>query len=972
MALCNQAPTFDRGHADRSVWHHPGRWLCLLLSVLWLACTPQSPPSSLAKLGLTSEEAAWLTAHPVITYSHDPAYPPFDFLGSRGQHDGLSADFLRLTGQALGKGFVRVPSENWDRLLSNLREGKVDFVTGIVRTEEREQYAVFTEPYFTVKTVFVGRAGQADVQGNGSLKGRRVFVSRGFAVVEYLLKNYADIVLEYVNDDQTGITRLALGEGDYAVSDLPVLTHTIRQEGLTNLRIAGYTGFEYPLRFAASRKSPELAGILDKAFGSISPAQREMLVKKWISMEDKRFYAYKEFWIALASGVLILASLFVSNRLLQRTVDRRTADLQGELERRTAAEAALRASERNYRQLFETAVEGIYQSTPEGRILSANPAFARILGYEKPEALLGDFNAYRMYVLPSARDDWNRILQKDGFVEGFEFEAFRKDGTIVRFSDTSQAVRDEQGELLYYQGVLEDITEKRRAEELRLAKEAAEAANAAKSEFLANMSHEIRTPLNSILGFSELLESESMDAQARHYVASIRSAGRALQALVNDVLDLSKLEAGRLELNNEPLDLRVLLEEVGIIFEQRCREKGLELRIEIAPGCPQAVILDLARLRQVLINLLGNAVKFTQEGFVRIAARAMPARDGEGRLDLEISVQDTGIGIPQKQKELVFQAYHQQRGQNSALYGGTGLGLNISRRLVELMGSVLTLESEAGKGSTFTIRFPHVEVAAAQMVSGEAERTSASDLVFEPATLLIVDDAFENRELLKACFKDKPFTLFEAGNGREALQQVEAHRPDVIIMDLRMPVMDGFEAIRLLKSEAQYRQIPILVLTASSLASGREITGRIGADAYLRKPAQFALLLRELARFLPHRVVSRKASHDFGEIQGGELAAEDSARIAEALPLLEGELAETWESVRHAYVFDEIDAFSDRVRTVGLTYHLTALIRWGEELKDQAARFDMKSLPGTLSRFPGLVESLRAYLPKADADRSAS
>jgi CheY-like chemotaxis protein/anti-sigma regulatory factor (Ser/Thr protein kinase) len=365
------------------------------------------------------------------------------------------------------------------------------------------------------------------------------------------------------------------------------------------------------------------------------------------------------------------------------------------------------------------------------------------------------------------------------------------------------------------------------------------------------------------------------------------------------------------------------------------------------------VILDLVRLRQVLINLVANAVKFTEEGFVRVGARMVQASDGAELPGLEITVQDTGIGIPRKQMELVFEAYRQVKGENHARYGGTGLGLNIAQRLVQLMGGVLSVESEPGKGSTFTLRMPRVEVAATASGS-EAQLTSASDLVFEPATILVVDDAVANRELLKGYFRNLPFTVLEAGNGREALEQVAAHAPDLVIMDLRMPVMDGYEATRALKSGESTRNIPILVLTASSMATHREIEDQLKADAYLRKPVPYGLLIREMARFLPHRLPERRQ-----EARPVD-AASDPSRAAEALPLLEGELMETWRSIRGTFVFDEIDAFGKRVRDVGESFGLQSLAQWGRELKDQASRFDMTSLPGTLARFPELVEQLRA------------
>jgi PAS domain S-box-containing protein len=374
-----------------------------------------------------------------------------------------------------------------------------------------------------------------------------------------------------------------------------------------------------------------------------------------------------------------------------------------------AAEQALGAAEQKYRSIFEQSSEGIFQNTPEGRFLSANPALARMLGFDSPEELISERAdiGRQGYTSPTVRGKYREALEKNGFIVGFEYEVYRKDGTRIWVSESSRIVRDAAGRALYYEGSVQEITERKRAEvELRNAKDAAEAANRAKSEFLANMSHEIRTPMNGVIGMTGLLLDTDLTHEQQKFAEMIRFSGEALLTIVNDILDFSKVEAGQMELEIVAIDLAELVRGTVELLAGTAKAKGLELRASIDPDVPAQLHGDGGRLRQVLINLMGNATKFTARGGVTL--RVSLDRETDETTLLRFRVTDTGIGINHETQARLFQPFTQGDGSMTRRYGGTGLGLAICKQLVERMGGEIGVESSAGEGATFwfTVEFP--------------------------------------------------------------------------------------------------------------------------------------------------------------------------------------------------------------------------------------------------------------------------
>lgn len=359
-----------------------------------------------------------------------------------------------------------------------------------------------------------------------------------------------------------------------------------------------------------------------------------------------------------------------------------------------------------------------------------------------------------------------------------------------------------------------ELQVEQRTKELETAKTHAESANRAKSEFLANMSHEIRTPMNAVLGFTELLETYVADKKPMSYLEAIKAGGQGLLTIINDILDISKIEAGKLQIHYEPVNLHKIIEEIQRIFSLKLSQKHLEFVVVISPDIPQWVLLDEVRLRQILMNLVGNAIKFTDTGYIKLTAKKETA-SLNSRLDLKITVEDTGIGIPEKEHQRIFDAFQQQERQDSRKFGGTGLGLAISNRLTQMMGGTIALQSQEGKGSIFELLFKDIEIPTLVESTEMIDAMPISNIVFKKAVILAVDDIESNLNLIIESFDNTKIRVIGAKNGQEAILFAREFEPDLILLDIKMPGMDGYEVTSALKKDKQTRDIPIVAVTAS-------------------------------------------------------------------------------------------------------------------------------------------------------------
>jgi PAS domain S-box-containing protein len=534
-----------------------------------------------------------------------------------------------------------------------------------------------------------------------------------------------------------------------------------------------------------------------------------------------------------------------------------TARQQVEAEQRKL-DQRLRDQQFYTRSLIESNIDAIMTTDPSGIITDVNKQMEALTGCTRDELIGAPFKSY--FTDPERAEAGIKLVLSEKKVTDYELTACARDGkkTVVSYNATTFYDRDRT-----LQGVFaaaRDVTERKRVEaELQQAKAMAETASQTKSDFLASMSHEIRTPMNAIIGIAELLAKTPLSPEQSNYVQIFRRAGDNLLNLVNDILDLSKVEASQLELERTGFSLNDLLEKVREMVAVRAHEKGLALVCEIAPELPTDRVGDPTRLRQVLLNLLGNAIKFTEVGEVALRVTAEANASVAGALRFAIS--DTGIGIPGEKLGAVFERFTQADSSTTRRYGGSGLGLTISKRLVELMGGRIAVESILGKGSVFSFAVP------LEIWAGAAGRVpvAAGTGPEEPLAalhILLVEDSPDNRTIALAFLRDTPYRVEIAENGAVACEKFMGGHYDLVLMDRQMPVMDGLTATRAIREwERTNRRspTPIVALTASALKGDQEKCMAAGCTAYLTKPIKQEVLLQAIKE---HSIAARPSSRD--------------------------------------------------------------------------------------------------------------
>lgn len=543
-------------------------------------------------VALTAAEQEWLKNNSGLKVGLRSDWPPFEF-EQDGRAAGLVADLVTRLEETLGTRFTRELIATRASAEDKLKNGDVDVLPGMSRTPRTEQEFLFTRAYVSVPIALAIRDSGRFIGDLRELRNEKVGVVNRQASHDYLLINHPDLDLYPQQTIEDGLLALSNGDLDVMVTHIPAVSYTVARLGLSNLRITSITPYQYDLRLAVRKSSPELHRILNKALGSLPASEAEAVYNRWIHLDIEQETDYTVVRRIILIAVVVVLIFLYWNRKLSLEVD----------------------------------------------------------------------------------------------------ERIRSENALRRSEDELRAAK---------------------LEAERLAREA-ETASRAKSEFLANMSHEIRTPMNAVIGYSDLLFNSVTDPQQRNYLNAIRAGSRSLLMLINDILDLSRIEAGKMRLDFGPVSVRRLLSDVRHIFDLRATEQGITLEVSVGSGMPSAMMLDETRLRQVLFNLVGNAIKFTHEGevTVRAVAKLLGEPDEEESevryYRLVVTVSDTGIGIAPDQRDRIFDAFEQQEGQSSRRYGGTGLGLAISRKLVEMMGGELTVKSEPGAGSTFKVVLPRVE-----------------------------------------------------------------------------------------------------------------------------------------------------------------------------------------------------------------------------------------------------------------------
>gem|GEM_PF-4910647 len=584
----------------------------------------------------------------------------------------------------------------------------------------------------------------------------------------------------------------------------------------------------------------------------------------------------------LTGGLIWTWRMDVQNRMLhiqldeeskrQKQMAAKNSRLRREIRNRQRVEKQLRQSEEKYRNIIESVEEGYYEVDLRGRLLFSNHALIKMLGYAARELARTDFqNFVDSQTADSVYQAFNGVFRTGKPVQGADWALARKDGTTVHVEISISPIHNVDNQIIGFRGIARDISLRKTAEQaLRQAKDAADRANRAKSEFIANMSHEMRTPMNGIIPMAHLLMKTGLTADQREYVQTISASAGNLLYLINDILDFSRIEAGKLRMDIDDFDLRVLVEDAIDILKPAAAEKNLQLRSLIDPEAPTLLYGDQGRMRQILLNLINNAIKFTETGEVSLHV-SMISSDAE-QVQLCLAVRDTGIGIAPNQRSRLFKSFSQIDSAGSRKYGGMGLGLAISRRLARMMGGDIDFESRVGRGSVFrfTVALPPARHASVSTDShafkqalhsgGDGKRENATRHAItkmkHDCRVLLVEDNIVNRKVALKILEKSGFTVDAAADGYQALASMQTRHYDLVLMDIQMPGIDGFETMRRIRDSngdigPNAHDLPIIAMTAHAMSGYRETCIDSGMNDYIAKPVnpgRLETLLRQHLR----------------------------------------------------------------------------------------------------------------------------
>lgn len=912
----------------------------------------------------TRSEREYLAKKGSIRMCVDPDWMPLEGLDQNLNHIGITADILKEVMRNSGLVLQLVPTKSWQESVDFAKKRQCDIFSLAMQTPERLEYMNFTRPYVSFPFVIATLSKEFFIENLKSLSGKKLAMLAGYATVEIIADDYPDIDIVEVNSLLDGIQMVRSGEVYGYVDALPPLASAIQKEGMTDIRITGKFDIEYALSVATRNDEPLLRDIMQKALDSVDSETIQAIYNRWLAIHYDARVDYSLLYKVIA-GFVVLALLgywrHVELRRINKTIEKQNRQLQEAYEK--------------YSWLAENMDDVVWVMDVHGKFIYVSPSVEKLRGYTPEEVMAQRFE--------DAICEGSPRRVKDGMAAGLaavqrgetpSLELIRveqpcRDGSTVWTEINARLVVDEDNDEMRFIGLTRNITEtlayEKELEKLalndRLSKEKAEAANRAKSIFLANMSHEIRTPMNAVIGFSDLLSSFITDEQQKNYLEAIRNAGKSLLTLINDILDLSKIEAGKLSIQYEPVSPAAIVKEISQVFQLAVSQKKLDFIVDVDERLPPFLELDETRLRQVLFNLIGNAVKFTDAGMIRLTVKHMGNSPDPEKIDLMISVEDTGIGVRPEQQRTIFDAFKQQDGQSTRKYGGTGLGLAITKRLVEMMKGRITLESQPGRGSRFEITLMDVRVASKKMPPDPfPEPLGVGADRFEFATVLVVDDVQSNRDLIRETLLRCGLEILEAVNGAQALHLVEETDPALILMDIRMPVMDGYETTRKIRENPDTADIPIIALTASVSARSKETMMEKGFDDFLAKPIVMDDLMTVLSNFLTVETKALPvAENQVKTVPGTTFQPKEITNIPELVTILERDILSQLTDFKKAMEIDKVEHVVWQLRELSQRHHYRELKEYANHLNEAVMSLDFDQIEHLLDRFPNLYNQLK-------------
>ncbi|MBT8768251.1 transporter substrate-binding domain-containing protein [Pseudomonas sp. DB1] len=796
------------------------------------------------ELPLTSAEQTWLEQHPVVRVATYGNYTPVTFFDSEGNYHGITADVLEQVRLRTGLHFEIVRTASMDGMLDDLKSGQADMIGALSPRMTLEKTVSFTRPYMSVSFVTVTPRQPEAAARLEALAGKRVAVTRGYILLDFLRRTYPQVQLVEVDSLLDALALTARGGADGAVMSGNVAEYYVHRMFSDKLRISELIDVpEEFIGFAVRRENHELVSILDKALVGIPPDELAVLVnQRWrsnveVSGQSWRDYLQIIYQVVMISSLLLLVSLLWN------------AYLRRQIKLRIQAQHALNDQLQFMEALINGTPHPIYVRDLKGNLLLCNENYLQTLGLER-QPLIGQALPEQILDNPAdaeqLRKDYRQVIE-----EGLSLQNDRQlnvRGQQLTLYHWLLPYRDFRGKVKGVIGGWIDISERRRlVDALQEAKERADEASRAKSTFLTTMSHEIRTPMNAVIGMLELAlkraEQGQLDTPA---IQLAYGSAKNLLELIGDILDIARIESGRLSLTPVQANLRDLVESVVRVFDGVAHQKGLELLLAFDDRIDCDVQIDPMRFKQILSNLVSNAIKFTESGSVSI--RVTGSSGQERRLALRLEVEDSGIGIGEADLQRLFQPFVQASNNDPNINRGAGLGLVISRTLCEMMGGTLSMHSKLGHGTQVTLTLDLVQLDEGLPIAPPTP--GITRLRQRPLDVLVVDDHAANRELLRQQLSFLGHRITSAQHGAEGLEIWRRERFDVVISDCHMPVMGGYALTRRIREQEQAEgrhRCRVLGYTANAQSEEFQRCLEAGMDACLFKPASLKALEVQLA-----------------------------------------------------------------------------------------------------------------------------
>ncbi|OUM07168.1 hybrid sensor histidine kinase/response regulator [Pseudomonas syringae] len=799
------------------------------------------------KLQLTQREERWIAQHPTVRVVVNEAYAPLTFFDAKGNFRGITADLLELVRLRTGLKFDVKRSPSLTDMQNQVTEGKADMIGALVSSDEREDRLSFSRPYVDNSFVLVTRKDPGSPGHLEQMDGKRLAITQGSPMLGWLRNSYPKVVPLEIDNPFQALDMLALGRAEGAVISLLsanyFLSSGIFEERLQMTATLG----EDPalISMATSRNAIELSSILDKALASIAPQDLAAINNRWraYTPSSANWHDYQR----LIYQILIGASLLLLGLLAWNAWMRR------QIREREAAERALGDQFEFMSALVNGTPHPIYVRDREGLLRICNDSYLRafsarredVIGKSVTEGVPGNASEASEYAA-----DYEQVMASNtAMILDRPLRIGERQLTIYHWI---LPFRDSLGEVQGIIGGWIDISERRQLiEELQSAKEQADAASRAKSTFLATMSHEIRTPMNAVIGMLELtLKRADQGELDRSAIEVAYSSANDLLDLIGDILDIARIESGRLALNPERANLRQLVESVVRVFDGLARQKDLSLVLALDSRINTDVLIDPLRFKQILSNLVSNAIKFTQYGQVKISLQAGDSADPQ-QLHLHVTVQDSGIGISAEDQQRLFEPFAQVDNTGQMARTGAGLGLVICRSLCMMMGGSLQLDSERGQGTRISM---DLVLTTLEPLSHQSEALQPSTSARHALRILVVDDHPANRMLLCQQLGFLGHHCEVAEDGAQGLAQWKADSFDLVVADCNMPIMNGYDmasAIRAQERTADQPRCPVWGFTANAQQDEIERCRAAGMDDCLFKPISLSMLSERLTAIAP-------------------------------------------------------------------------------------------------------------------------